>query len=824
MKWIHIPINFPSFQDLVQQARDYMRRNLVTVNKFPVDSKYKYLDRTVTRPWHILPSIQGFRIVLSPNDWLLTLFGLKKRFPNRMTFDTWKNDDSNGYIEYMFERLSKEVTLKKFNEAAATLWILMNSSAYQACALNHVSKNWHRKLPINQVLHVMKEVKRLVKSKETRLKYARVYLQEKNKLRPLGVPALSWRVYLHMYNNCIVQWRLCTEGNKQHGYLPGRGLITAWREITKRLNSPHIFEADFKGFFNNVTHKGLHKVLTEELGFPISEANWIKEVNKSPVKLTKEDKIPEPDRAIIFDTKGVLTDNAKDNQFEFNDRLVKGWEGRIPGEKLIIGKEADLRGLKTPDPNSILTMFQGMATLTPIPDARQGDINALSSGFHPDDKKAGDDFYERAALYRKTATRETIAMSWGISPDRPSVQWLEKDKGVPQGAPTSCSLATLALRSLESKYDVIIYADDIIYFPTTAKCNPLKDLEDTFYGIEVNHEKSKWLKQNGVWLVESFKFLGIRYFPESTRVVNVSWFARLTLQGITTTTEIVPPRFIAETRKGANLEFTDRESLLSYLAIARELLLDSKYLQRRFKHYSLEKWLITRFSHWNKLNNKAKLLFGEAIVIGGDIVSPDYYYSLSGIIKRWLQKEKGVLHYENPLTGYLLSRMHSNSWFINTKQDFTLTYCKNSWIATAWERYSLQWIVPRSRLNVFTASSFAIHDLIDYLSRGSIRRRKRKPIIRKVYSKTKSPSWVLEVLKMKKDLNLTSFKDNVPFNAPVSSRSPDALKSVHLDIIRPILLLFISLDLIIGFPLMSFLYLWSSRRTRIIVSAEMKDH
>jgi hypothetical protein len=91
----------------------------------------------------------------------------------------------------MFNRITKEVTLKKFDEAAKTIWILMNSPAYQASALNHVLKNWHRKLPINQVIHVMKEVSKLVKSKETRLKYARVYLQEKDKLRPLGVPAMS---------------------------------------------------------------------------------------------------------------------------------------------------------------------------------------------------------------------------------------------------------------------------------------------------------------------------------------------------------------------------------------------------------------------------------------------------------------------------------------------------------------------------------------------------------------------------------------------------------------------------------------------------------
>jgi len=51
-----------------------------------------------------------------------------------------------------------------------------------------------------------------------------------------------------------------------------------------------------------------------------------------------------------------------------------------------------------------------------------------------------------------------------------------KKKGVPQGAPTSCSLATLSLRYLEKLYKLLIYADDVIYFPKEVKGNPGKDL------------------------------------------------------------------------------------------------------------------------------------------------------------------------------------------------------------------------------------------------------------------------------------------------------------------------------------------------------------
>jgi hypothetical protein len=32
-------------------------------------------------------------------------------------------------------------------------------------------------------------------------------------------------------------------------------------------------------------------------------------------------------------------------------------------------------------------------------------------------------------------------------------------------------------------------------------------------GLEVNMKKSRWLKKNGVWLVDEFRFLGMKYIP-----------------------------------------------------------------------------------------------------------------------------------------------------------------------------------------------------------------------------------------------------------------------------------------------------------------------
>jgi len=703
MKWLTIPINLPEFSELLRQAQIFQ---FSEPNVIPLDDRKKkkkdkpFVDRNTPRPWSLIPSVKDFRIELSPYDWLLALFKLKKKFKPQLTFTQWKNDGSNLYIDYMFKKLRLLVESEQYDRAQETMWKLMNSSVYQVCGLNHVLKNWHRNLSYKQVKWILRDVKKLVKNKATAIKYARVYLDEPTKIRPLGVPAISWRIYLHMYNNCLVEWRMVTESNKQHGYLPQKGVITAWFELSKRLSSPNIFEADYKGFFNNVTHYAISKEM-EELGFPTSECLFVWSLNNSVVKLTKKDRIEEPHRPFV-------------------------------------------------DKEPVLTTTQGVLDKIPFKNRYKKKVLGFSKWKNMDN-------------------------------DLPM-------KGVPQGAPTSCSVATLVLRWIEERFDVIIYADDIIYFPTSSDCDPVVDLSNVEKGLIVNESKSRWLKKDGIWLVDSFKFLGITYFTPRLRKSISAWIVQR-IPSLSNILRLIIPtdlnlhggKFVANTRKGANLEFSQRESFISYLATARNIVLDSDYLMHHLQNYTLQRWLSEKEIQWrNIFQNKAKILFHETyrhimkdpdgkllpdekVVVYKKGVSdeqttdlwisaitnseihmstPEIHLKHKGLFEAWKEIHRKIVdegafvikRYRNPLAGYFVAGMFNNSWTKKVKQSFGLSYISQSWIGERWGLYSWEWILPRNELNIFIASSFACHDLIEYASGLSVVN-KDKSVIRRVSSR-----------------------------------------------------------------------------------------
>jgi hypothetical protein len=77
------------------------------------------------------------------------------------------------------------------------------------------------------------------------------------------------------------------------------------------LNKPNIYEADFIGFFNNVTHVGIEHVLYNKLKLPFHQSEFVLRLNESLVKLQEVDKVPEKDREYSLDATGKPNPQAR---------------------------------------------------------------------------------------------------------------------------------------------------------------------------------------------------------------------------------------------------------------------------------------------------------------------------------------------------------------------------------------------------------------------------------------------------------------------------------------------------------------------------------
>ncbi len=223
---------------------------------------------------------------------------------------------------------------------------------------------------------------------------------------------------------------------------------------------------------------------------------------------------------------------------------------------------------------------------------------------------------------------------------------LQRTRGVPQGASTSCGVSTLNLIGLFNKIEnLIMYADDGIVLPEKEETPKLTDIPA---GIEQNIEKSGWVKKSGQW-TGSLKFLGLRYIPAGVKDPI--------------TGEIKPsPILRAETRGGSILEFDQQRQFQSFLTSQYQLITEDIFskLKQGLNPETLESYIEKKL--------RGKLTIGTWINRKAQI-----FQGLS-------EMEKLNLLFTTIPGFRMISAMFNKTWQLSEACLNKLEYDKGSWI------------------------------------------------------------------------------------------------------------------------------------------------
>nr|QNH92679.1 hypothetical protein [Wolfiporia cocos] len=114
------------------------------------------------------------------------------------------------------------------------------------------------------------------KTESSELSYSRIWIPKPNgKKRALSVPTKAWRMYLYMLNSIMTIWLHPYQSPHQHGFWPGRGPMTAYKDLLSAVNqSENVYEFDLQGCFDQIQ---IEEAI-ETIGNTGLPSNWRKQL------------------------------------------------------------------------------------------------------------------------------------------------------------------------------------------------------------------------------------------------------------------------------------------------------------------------------------------------------------------------------------------------------------------------------------------------------------------------------------------------------------------------------------------------------------------
>lgn len=319
-------------EELEMQKQDILKR------KSPVNKIFTRGAVPVATHWVRIPATSHFDISLSNHVTLLKAVGIYRRLHNKKHFGKHSNEAMNRYMSYQCTRLEGYLSKGEVRKFWYVAHILMRSSvSFRVSAINRVFHNWYKLYPLSMILNINRKCSKIIKSWDDDLKFKRVYLDQGDKLRPLGVPTPSWRLVLHMWSNFLGQFLRGKLGESQHAYQPLRGTLSAWKELSKNLKEwDFVYEIDLKQCFPSINAAWITEKL-EGFGMPPRMFYYLENLNRCVPILPKEELLNESD----VHEKASFKDLANSPP----DSLFKSFNEMEPENQKVVLQLAALEGM-----------------------------------------------------------------------------------------------------------------------------------------------------------------------------------------------------------------------------------------------------------------------------------------------------------------------------------------------------------------------------------------------------------------------------------------------------------------------------------------------